>query len=202
MARPRQFDREEALDGAIEAFAEDGYAGTTTEALLEAMHLSRQSLYNTFGDKHQLYLEALRRYVAMSGGEQIQILTSARSAREGIEQLFQYFKERAPQNCFGVSAVCEFGRSDPTIEAMLDTSAQTLRFTLEKQLAVAKAEGDVAACVDESAAAHFLLAALTGLKVAARAGASAEALDKITAMALRCLGTPPTTKASRPDRAK
>jgi TetR/AcrR family transcriptional repressor of nem operon len=194
MARPRQFDREEALDGAIEAFAEDGYAGTTTEALLEAMHLSRQSLYNTFGDKYQLYLEALRRYVAMTSGEQIEILTSARSAREGIERLFDSCTERAPQNCLGIGAVCEFGRSDPAIEAMLDTSAQTLRFTLEKQLRTAKAEGDVAGCIDESAAAHFLLAALTGIKVAARAGASREVLDKIGAMALRCLGESPRVK--------
>jgi AcrR family transcriptional regulator len=36
-----------------------GYEGTSTDTLLKAMGISRQSVYDTFGDKWQLYQEAL-----------------------------------------------------------------------------------------------------------------------------------------------
>ncbi|HEY0146371.1 MAG TPA: TetR family transcriptional regulator [Methylovirgula sp.] len=38
------------------------YAATSTEDLLQAMGLGRQSLYNAFGDNRRLYLEALAAY--------------------------------------------------------------------------------------------------------------------------------------------
>lgn len=187
MARPREFDREEALNGAIQAFAESGYAGTSTDTLLHAMHLGRQSLYNAFGDKGQLYREALRTYIANSVAEHIRTLNSAASARKGIERLLGSFARRPPQNCLGISATCEFGRSDPTISALSDAASGTLGAALEQQLVKAKAEGDVAFDIDEKAAAHFLMATLTGIKVAARGGASRETLQTIATMALRSL---------------
>src|SRR6202030_156629 len=62
MARPREFDREEALECATGVFWAKGYASTSTDELLAAMGIGRQSLYNTFQDKRALYLEALERY--------------------------------------------------------------------------------------------------------------------------------------------
>ncbi len=62
MARHKEFDRDTALKAAIDVFSEHGYEGTSTDALLAAMKISRQSMYDTFGDKRSLYLEALKRY--------------------------------------------------------------------------------------------------------------------------------------------
>jgi TetR/AcrR family transcriptional repressor of nem operon len=59
MARPREFDREEALERATGVFWAKGYASTSTDDLLTAMGIGRQSLYNAFQDKRALYLEAL-----------------------------------------------------------------------------------------------------------------------------------------------
>ena len=63
MPRPKEFDRESALKGAVQVFCEGGFEGTSTEDLLRGMGISRQSMYDTFGDKRALYLEALRHYV-------------------------------------------------------------------------------------------------------------------------------------------
>src|SRR4029077_10347880 len=62
MARPREFDRELALARATGIFWAQGYCSTSTEELLAAMGIGRQSLYNAFGDKRALYLEAVERY--------------------------------------------------------------------------------------------------------------------------------------------
>src|SRR5260370_35536195 len=67
MARPREFDRDEALKRALAVFWEKGYEATSTDDLIRAIGIGRQSMYDTFGDKHQLYLEALRLYEANTG---------------------------------------------------------------------------------------------------------------------------------------
>ena len=62
MARIKEFDRDKALDAAVGVFREHGFEGTSTEMLVRAMKIGRQSLYDTFGDKWRLYRTAVRRY--------------------------------------------------------------------------------------------------------------------------------------------
>src|SRR5260370_3074167 len=69
MARPKEFDRIRALKKAMELFWQQGYEATSTDDLIRAIGIGRQSMYDTFGDKHQLYLEALQLYEANSGAE-------------------------------------------------------------------------------------------------------------------------------------
>ena len=62
MARPREFDTDAALDGAIAVFHEHGFEGSSAQMLVDAMGIGRQSLYAAFGDKWRLYCSAARRY--------------------------------------------------------------------------------------------------------------------------------------------
>ncbi len=66
MARPAQFDRNEAVAGAIRVFARHGYEAASTSDLLASMGIGRQSLYGAFGYKRRLFLEELRRYASTS----------------------------------------------------------------------------------------------------------------------------------------
>jgi AcrR family transcriptional regulator len=95
MARPKEFERETALQESIRVLSEHGYEGTSTEALLEIMGINRQSMYDTFGDKWRLYLEALQRYTADSISDQLRVLNAARSAVKRVGG--------APQLCGGSS---------------------------------------------------------------------------------------------------
>jgi Bacterial regulatory proteins, tetR family len=61
MARPREFDTDLALDGAVAVFREHGFEGTSAQMLVDAMGIGRQSLYAAFGDKWQLCCSAARR---------------------------------------------------------------------------------------------------------------------------------------------
>src|SRR5882762_6555225 len=62
VAPPKEFDREVAVRRAIEVFWKKGFARTSAEDLVAAMGIGKQSLYDTFGDKRRLFLEALRTY--------------------------------------------------------------------------------------------------------------------------------------------
>ena len=58
----KQFDPEEALGKAMELFWAKGYASTGLAELLEVMGIGRKSMYDTFGNKRQLYLKAYGRH--------------------------------------------------------------------------------------------------------------------------------------------
>jgi AcrR family transcriptional regulator len=191
MARPKEFERETALQEAIEVFSHHGYEGTSTDALLQAMGINRQSMYDTFGDKWRLYLEALQRYTADSVGEHLRALDKAPSALQGLHALVHRMVDQAVADpspaCLGVSAICEFGRSDPEVTIVTEMAGRMVRSALERRIVEAKAVGDVPRDVDVTEAASFIQAALVGIKMAARSGASAENLRGIARMVLRCL---------------
>ena len=62
MPRPKQFNPDTALDAAVNLFWRNGYTATSIQQLVAAMGINRFSLYDTFGDKHQLFVAALKRY--------------------------------------------------------------------------------------------------------------------------------------------
>jgi TetR/AcrR family transcriptional regulator, transcriptional repressor for nem operon len=191
MARPKEFEREDALKKAVGIFSDHGYEGTSTEALIGAMGVSRQSLYDTFGDKWHLYLECLQRYTADSIGEQLRALNSASSPLKGIEAHLNHavaaaLAEPAPK-CLGISAICEFGRSNPEVTMVGEMASRMMVSALDRRIDEAKAAGEVPKDVTSADASAFIMATLTGIKVAARAGASAERLKGIARMALRSL---------------
>lgn len=191
MARPKEFDRDVALAGAIKTFAAFGYEGSSTEALLKGMGISRQSMYDTFGDKRRLYLEALQRYCFDSVGSIATSLNSVSSPLAAIEAALYSFAARISSanetGCLGVAAVCEFGRRDREVAAISDASGGSLQNLFETAVRRAKESGEVAADVDPREAALFLNATFVGLKVSARGGAKSDALRSIAQSALRSL---------------
>ena len=189
MARHKEFDREAVLEQAVKAFANRGFGGTSTDDLLTAMGISRQSLYDTFGDKKQLYLAALRHYNEQNVSHLVRVLNTAVSPLKGIEAALLEFASRpaaeAPLGCMGVSAVCEWGRSDDHITAITDAMGTALLAALERRFIDAKALGEVSSELDAASAARFVGSSLSGLKVTARAGATSAELRAIVQMTLR-----------------
>ncbi len=191
MARPKEFDPDQALAAAIGTFAEHGFGGTSTDDLLRAMGISRQSLYDTFGDKRKLYLEALDRYCEGNVAQIVRAMNTASSPLVGIESALGLFASKAyatsSEGCLGVGAVCEFGRSDAEITAITDAHTRTLQSALERRLLDARALGELDPDLDLHDTARFLAMTLTGLQVGARGGASAAHLQGIVRVALRSL---------------
>jgi len=191
MARPKEFDRREALAKAIAVFTSYGYEGTSTGILLKGMGIGRQSMYDTFGDKRRIYLEALRHYSSDSTAEIIGVMHSQPSALKGLEAALLAFASRPatlPQDgCLGVSASTEFGRSDPEICAITDAAGATMSAAFERIIRKGQAEGDFAGDLDPRIAAQFLSSTLLGLKVSARAGATPATLHGIARLALKSL---------------
>ncbi|WP_138755388.1 TetR/AcrR family transcriptional regulator [Paenibacillus sinopodophylli] len=84
MARPREFDEQQALLKAMHLFWQKGYEATSISDLTAAMGIQRPSLYGTFGDKEELFHAALRKYADLSLVYIGSKLRAAPSAREAV----------------------------------------------------------------------------------------------------------------------
>jgi AcrR family transcriptional regulator len=188
MARPKEFDREAAVEQAMSVFWLKGYAATSTEDLLRAMKIGRQSMYDTFGDKRRLYVEALERYQSGSVAGHIARLRSSTSPLAGVEALIVgvISSDRATREkgCMGVAAICEFGNADTELAAFRVKSDRMLHKALVERLQDAQAAGEIGAALDIERAARFVATTMFGLQVAARAGESLRALRDMAAFAI------------------
>jgi len=189
MARPAEFNRDEAIASAIRVFARHGYEAASTSELLEGMGIARQSLYGAFGDKRRLFLEALRRYADDSLTQMREALASG-SAAEGVEAALLVglgSSADVESGCLGVGSIIEFSRSDPDITAQNDAAGAVVIATFAERLREGMAAGDFDSGLDAETAAKMLLALRSGLKVSARGGASQAELKEIARMGLRAL---------------
>jgi AcrR family transcriptional regulator len=187
MARPKEFDREAALDAAIGVFREQGFAGTSTGDLTQAMQIGRQSLYDTFGDKWQLYQAALARYGARETEAHRAALSTGPRAVDGLEILLARVRAKAGEGCLSLGAASEFGRSKPELTAILVAAERPLLTALAARVREAQAAGDVAGGLDAREAAAFLVASISGIRIAARGGAGAAQLQALAELTLRAL---------------
>ena len=58
----KSFDPQTALRKAVDVFWTKGYDGTSMNDLLHAMGIQKGSFYDTFGSKHEIYLQAMDQY--------------------------------------------------------------------------------------------------------------------------------------------
>ena len=193
MARPKAFNPDEALDKAMHVFWHKGYEATSMEDLLSAMDLNRGSLYDTFGDKRELFLKAMDRYCTGGGvGSRISILHQPGPALPLIRRF--------------IGAMLEFGLSDPLRRGCLITNtvmelaphekdiarkvagrlqmAEEAFFTL---LSRAKHEGELAKEKDPRALARVLVTMMQGTIVMIKAGTPANVVKQTAKTALSIL---------------
>jgi AcrR family transcriptional regulator len=188
MVRPREFDRDDALDRAMRAFWGKGYASTSTEDLLTAMNIGRQSLYNAFGDKRKLYFEALERYQRETSAAHLGRLNKSASPLGGIEALLLGLIAEddcvRALGCMGVCAIGEFGTADPELVMLWSKAGPKLFRRLIERIREGQACGEVDPAIDVREAAAFLQMTMQGIQVGARAGGDAKSLRALARFAI------------------
>jgi TetR/AcrR family transcriptional repressor of nem operon len=137
MARPLEFDREEAIHKAMQLFLRQGYEGTSIEDLTTALGISRASLYNAFGDKHGLMLETLGCADRLSHEFRKSALGCPGSAREVIGKFLGNLAKRENPGCYFLTIGSELSSADPgvkrRVKAALEASRQLFREVLTRE---------------------------------------------------------------------
>jgi AcrR family transcriptional regulator len=189
MARPKEFDHEKALRKAIRLFSQQGFAATSTDELMRVMDVGRQSMYDTFGDKRALFLKALKLYVAESVHSINVELERPGSALSAVQKALVTFAERKDlsraERCMGLNAISEFGQRDAFVTLITRNAARVQRQTLMRVLTKAKKQKELSSDADLDSMANFFESTLAGIRMAAKAGKSRQALRNIAAFAGR-----------------
>ena len=89
MSRPKEFNPDDAIEKAMQVFWHKGYEATSMDDLLSAMDLNRGSLYDTFGDKRQLFLKVVDRYCTTFVGPKFSLLDQPGPALPTLRRFIQ-----------------------------------------------------------------------------------------------------------------
>jgi TetR/AcrR family transcriptional repressor of nem operon len=192
MARPKEFDEEQALAAALEVFWEKGYEAASVQDLTERMGIQKASLYNTFGDKHALFVRALGAYSAETIEWYREQLEQPGLLRVTLAAMFREMIEGCEDDedcrgCLCVNSAVELAPHDPAIALLLDQHSQSQEDLFRRALERAQASGEIPAALDAIATARYLLNVIAGLGVARKGGPSQERLDDIVRISLSVL---------------
>ena len=186
MARPREFEIEEALQDAMNVFWEKGYEGASMPDLLEGMGIARGSLYKAYGDKKSLFLQALALYDRKVLQPAIELLRSASEDAQTspIKQLFMSIAETVRRGdrrgCLLCNAAASVAAEDKDIgrvvAAMLNRLNKAFQYSLKQGTTVARRPEE-----EIETRADALTAAYVGLRVLTRSGASFRSIERAVA---------------------
>lgn len=141
--------------------------------LVDAMGINRQSLYDTFGDKHELYLEALEHYRCGEGVVALRALEEAKPLRQRLEKMFDILIEEAVSDkdrkgCFIANATLERANQDKAVKKFVESNFQNSVKYFEQVFTLAKSKGELVQDKNVKALAVFMFNAIAGLRVTAK----------------------------------
>jgi len=189
MAGKKAFDPQQVLEKAMNAFWDRGYEGLSIEDLVQCTGIGRGSLYDTFDDKHSLYLAALDRYIASVRAQTTALLEQPGTLQEVLEQLFQVqidalLGDPAHRGCFLVNATIEMAPHDPEVNKLIQSATQEMVEEFYRLLIKAQVAGDLAWTHDPHQLAHFLVGIFISIRVLARGGQDRRMLQDVVKTAL------------------
>jgi TetR/AcrR family transcriptional repressor of nem operon len=192
MARTKDFDESEVLAKAIKLFWQKGYNGTSMQDLVNGLGISRSSIYDTFGDKHQLYLKALGTYRQAQVAIRDRILNAPVEAKVAIRQLMdltidQMMRDKQHKGCFLVNSAVETAPHDKETSAIICQNDQQVENAFYEVIKRGQSNGEIASKQDPRALARFLFNNIVGIQVTGKSVTDKAAFDDIIHLTLSVL---------------
>lgn len=173
--RPLSFSRDDVLEKAMLAFWDSGYETTSVADLTAAMGLTAPSLYAAFGNKQQLFIEAMRRYAGDRAAFS-QAFHDAPSARAAVAAMLRgaavlYTGETTPRGCLLASAAATGSPDAAEVRAAVAAERGAIRDIVLRRIEADVARGRLTPETPIDVLADLALAVAQGMSVLARDGA-------------------------------
>ncbi|MDF2963212.1 MAG: TetR family transcriptional regulator [Paenibacillus sp.] len=190
MARSKEFEESAVLDKAMRLFWEQGYEKTSMTDLVEHMGIHRRSLYDTFGDKHQLFLKAMDRYgdiinATLAGG-----VKRSKTATEALQFMFNFMidgEEDSPSGCLVVNSVVELAARDADVDTKSTEMFSTAEQLLKEIILWGQRDGEFTSDYEAGELAKYMHNVGVGLRVMARTSVDKEKLYRIAYTSIKFL---------------
>lgn len=177
----KQFNREKVLAKAMDLFWSQGYEATGMADLLKHMGIGRQSLYDTFGDKRSLFIQALREYADGKSAEIINQLRAPGSALENVKSLLKHMMALAEdqRGCLMVNVTAECGSQDADIVEVLQQCHQKMEKTFVETFEKAKKQGELRRSADSRGLARLVMTTVQGLALQSKVNSDAGYMESV-----------------------
>lgn len=192
MARKKEFDKEEVLTKAMYAFLQHGYEATSMQTLVSAMGINRGSLYDTFGDKHSLFLQAIAHYEETIVKQTIACLTTPDASKQTIVDLFRNMVKSMTQKekCYGcliTNTAIELCSHDAQAKTKVNSNFDRMTRAFKHALKLAQVKGEIDSQQDIDNLANYLTSNLQGLRVMGKVNPDRPTLNGIVDVVLSTL---------------
>ena len=190
MARSKEFEENLVLEKAMRLFWVQGYEKTSMSDLVEHMGIHRRSLYDTFGDKHKLYMKAMDRF-----GDKICACLKARvdrseTAAQALQFIFDFTirgDEGSPPGCLFVNSAVELALRDIDVDARATEAFTQAEQMLKEVILWGQQNGEFTLDLDAEELAEYLQNVLVGLRVMVRTSTPKEKLHRIAKLSMKIL---------------
>lgn len=189
--RPRNFDPDLVLESAMQLFWSKGYEATSLQDLLDATGLSKSSLYESFGNKQQVFEAAFTRYFNLRAQLMSERLARASSPLAFIHDCLLSVLDDAesgtPRGCMLVNVANEFSTGHPVFQPLIELATQRFRDVFEQAFAQAQGSAEMSA---EKPPAHWALymhCAMSGLRTQSKSGLARHDLSQVIALIMASL---------------
>ena len=177
MGRKKTYDRDELIRKAMELFRDHGFAGTSTQMLVQGLGVNRFSVYAEFGSKQALFDAALERYDEEVIERNFGPLEARGASIAAVRALLRFFgsASRSPasgRGCLLCNTAVELGPDDPSGAGFVRRYLERLSKAFRAALDNAQGKGELRRSVDPREEAAFFTASVLGLFVMLRAKAS------------------------------
>lgn len=165
MARAKAFDVDEVLVKAMELFWKHGYERTSLTDLVLHTGVHKRSMYDTFGDKHTLYLKVLERYSEIIDQSSERIVHNARSTKESLKLLLEMAFQRefeSPKGCLLVNTAVELAEHDPQSKLLINQCWSCSEELMCEVIESGQRSGEISQTLDALSLAQYFYNAFTG----------------------------------------
>ena len=192
MPRPRKFNEDTVVESAAGVFAAAGYGGTTMDELSRATGLGKQSIYNSFGGKRDLFLRTLERSTSAQIHRLTVELSSGTSSpleriRAHLDALAITFTSEGPLDSLFTKATVELADRDPDVAEAARRAYRRLEDEYAECIEQAKTAGEVDTALDARALATYFVVVTRGMEVLGAAGADRSVILDVGRLALTLL---------------
>lgn len=162
------------------------------EDIVKATGVSRYGLYGTFGNKRELFEQALDRYADGMGKHSFLRLLEPDASLDHIrtiftERVWDMCCQEENKGCLFIHTAMELAPQDDDIRDVLKRFMQRMGKAFSVGLESAKARGEIRDDVDVAAAGELLTSTMFGLAVLGRTGFDSKTLEGIVESTLASL---------------
>jgi AcrR family transcriptional regulator len=175
--RPRQFDRDQALQAAMLLFWRKGYQSASMNDLCQAMGVFSPSIYAAFGGKEAIYIEAVELYTKTVVMKLWGRLDEGPTARAGMKNLLLDAAQALPKHGDApCGCMVTLASADEDAPVAISTAIRKARRKsldlIRARLDTAVEDGELPRATDTRALSRFYLGTVQGMAVQARDGAT------------------------------